>query len=86
MSSRYKLTNVPGQTHSPHFDVFFAAFVYEVPSWQSVPRLKRIKTEFNEYLYSATKTYMWYALYMKNIDFLVPQNCRVIVHELLCSQ
>ena len=43
MSSRYKLTNVPGQTHSPHFDVFFAAFVYEVPSCQSVPRLKRIK-------------------------------------------
>ena len=55
MSSRYKLTNVPGQTHSPHFDVFFATFVYEVPSWQSVPRLKRIKTEFDAYLNSATK-------------------------------
>ena len=22
MSSHYKLTNVPGQTHSPHFDVY----------------------------------------------------------------
>ena len=72
-------------TQSP-FRRFFAAFVYGVPSWQSVPRMKRIKTEFDEYLNSATKTYMWYALYMKNIDFLVPQNYQVIVHELLCSQ
>ena len=36
---------------------FFAAFVYEVPSWQSVPRLKRIKTEFDAYLNSANNNF-----------------------------
>ena len=36
---------------------FFAAFVYEVPFWQSVPRLKRIKTEFDAYLNSANNNF-----------------------------
>ena len=36
---------------------FYAAFVYEVPSWQSVPRLKRIKTEFDAYLNSANNNF-----------------------------
>ena len=40
MSSHYKLTNVPGQTHSPHFDVYVC--VYKLPTCQSLPILKRI--------------------------------------------
>ena len=57
MSSRYKLTNVPGQTHSPHFDVC-CFFVYKVPTCQSVPRLKEYeKQEFDACLNSANDNF-----------------------------
>ena len=43
--------------HKVPISTFFAAFVYKVPSWQSVPRLERIKTEFDEYLNSANNNF-----------------------------
>ena len=45
MSSHYKLTNVPGQTHSPHFDVYVC--VYKLPKSTYIE--KNIKTEFDVY-------------------------------------
>ena len=55
MSSHYKFTNVPGQTHSPHFDVYVCVKVADLPKSTYIE--KNIKTEFDVYLYNANDNF-----------------------------